>query len=179
MTCPAARRRCRMRGIAAVHGGNAVEMQVHLLPGGQRPRLRQDFIHVHHTLELSRVPPAYQVDPVNDLRPVCPDCHAMIHRGPGPALPVGTPAAKVPLGGSRRRRIPAIRRQLARGVPAVPAARVVRGRLPRSSPVVPLTWEPFTTTGLKERPTSRSGSLCKIPSKSDTACRLTKRSLRV
>ena len=77
-----------MRGITAVHGGNAVEMQVHLLPGGQRPRLRQDFIHIHHTLELSRVPPAYQVDPVNDLRPVCPNCHAMIHRGPGQALPV-------------------------------------------------------------------------------------------
>jgi 5-methylcytosine-specific restriction protein A len=50
--------------------------------------LGQDFIHVHHTLELSRVPPGYQVDPVNDLRPVCPNCHAMIHRGPGPALPV-------------------------------------------------------------------------------------------
>ena len=76
-----------MRGIAAVHGGNAVEMQVHLLPGGQRPRLRQDFIYVHHTLELSRVPPAYQVDPVNDLRPVRPNCHAMIHRGPGPRFP--------------------------------------------------------------------------------------------
>lgn len=50
--------------------------------------LGQDFIHVHHLLELSKVPPGYQVDPVNDLRPVCPNCHAMIHRGAGPALSI-------------------------------------------------------------------------------------------
>jgi 5-methylcytosine-specific restriction protein A len=50
--------------------------------------LGQDFIHVHHLLELSKVPPGYHVDPVNDLRPVCPNCHAMIHRGTGPALSV-------------------------------------------------------------------------------------------
>ena len=47
-----------------------------------------DFIHVHHTKELSQVPPGYQVDPIKDLRPVCPNCHAMIHRGPGRALSV-------------------------------------------------------------------------------------------
>jgi 5-methylcytosine-specific restriction enzyme A len=50
--------------------------------------LGQDFIHVHHLLELSKVPPGYQVDPVNDLRPLCPNCHAMIHRGTGPALSI-------------------------------------------------------------------------------------------
>jgi 5-methylcytosine-specific restriction enzyme A len=42
--------------------------------------LGQDFIHVHHTVELSLVPPDYQVDPIADLRPVCPNCHAMLHR---------------------------------------------------------------------------------------------------
>ena len=50
--------------------------------------LGQDFIHVHHLLELSKVPPGYQVDPVNDLRPVCPNCHAMMHRATGPALSI-------------------------------------------------------------------------------------------
>ena len=50
--------------------------------------LGRNFIHVHHLRELSQVPPGYKVDPVNDLRPVCPNCHAMIHRGPGPALAV-------------------------------------------------------------------------------------------
>jgi hypothetical protein len=49
--------------------------------------LGQDFIHVHHTLELSLVPPGYQVNPVTDLRPVCPNCHAMLHRT-SPALTV-------------------------------------------------------------------------------------------
>jgi 5-methylcytosine-specific restriction protein A len=50
--------------------------------------LGRSFIHVHHLRELSQVPSGYKVDPVNDLRPVCPNCHAMIHRGPGPALAV-------------------------------------------------------------------------------------------
>lgn len=50
--------------------------------------LGRDYIHVHHTLELSRVPPGYHVNPVTDLVPVCPNCHSMIHRSPGPALTV-------------------------------------------------------------------------------------------
>jgi 5-methylcytosine-specific restriction enzyme A len=50
--------------------------------------LGRRYIVVHHLRELSQVPPGYEVDPVNDLRPVCPNCHAMIHRGPGPALAI-------------------------------------------------------------------------------------------
>jgi hypothetical protein len=38
------------------------------------------FIHVHHLRPLSGVGPDYQVDPVQDLRPVCPNCHAVLHR---------------------------------------------------------------------------------------------------
>ena len=37
------------------------------------------FIHVHHLRSLSDIGAAYEVDPVNDLRPVCPNCHAIIH----------------------------------------------------------------------------------------------------
>ena len=40
----------------------------------------RSFIHVHHLLELSNIKGEYVVDPINDLRPVCPNCHAMIHR---------------------------------------------------------------------------------------------------
>jgi 5-methylcytosine-specific restriction protein A len=29
---------------------------------------------------LSEVGNEYRVDPIRDLRPVCPNCHAMIHR---------------------------------------------------------------------------------------------------
>lgn len=38
------------------------------------------FIHVHHLRPLSLTDGAYALDPVNDLRPVCPNCHAMLHR---------------------------------------------------------------------------------------------------
>ena len=39
-----------------------------------------NYIHVHHLVSLSKVDSEYEVDPVNDLVPVCPNCHAMIHR---------------------------------------------------------------------------------------------------
>ena len=38
------------------------------------------LIHVHHLIELSQVGQEYEVDPRNELVPVCPNCHAMIHR---------------------------------------------------------------------------------------------------
>lgn len=39
----------------------------------------EGFIHVHHLTPLSEVSEKYEVDPINDLRPVCPNCHAIIH----------------------------------------------------------------------------------------------------
>ncbi|MFO0880404.1 MAG: HNH endonuclease [Gemmataceae bacterium] len=39
------------------------------------------FIHVHHLIPLAEIGVEYVVDPVTDLRPVCPNCHAMIHLG--------------------------------------------------------------------------------------------------
>ena len=38
------------------------------------------FIHVHHLKPLSEIAEEYEIDPIKDLRPVCPNCHAMIHR---------------------------------------------------------------------------------------------------
>lgn len=38
------------------------------------------YIHVHHLRPLSEIGKAYNVDPANDLRPVCPNCHAALHR---------------------------------------------------------------------------------------------------
>lgn len=38
------------------------------------------FIHVHHLKPLSEIRQEYEVNPVADLRPVCPNCHAMLHR---------------------------------------------------------------------------------------------------
>jgi hypothetical protein len=37
------------------------------------------FIHVHHIVPLVNLRKSYVVDPVRDLRPVCPNCHAMLH----------------------------------------------------------------------------------------------------
>ena len=42
--------------------------------------LGRGFIHVHHLQQLSEIGEEYQVDPIRDLRPVCPNCHAIIHR---------------------------------------------------------------------------------------------------
>ena len=38
------------------------------------------FIHVHHIKELSSISGEYEINPVKDLRPVCPNCHAMLHK---------------------------------------------------------------------------------------------------
>ncbi|RZG16216.1 HNH endonuclease [Pseudoalteromonas sp. CO342X] len=40
----------------------------------------KEFIHVHHIVPLSEIKSEYEVDPVKDLIPVCPNCHAMLHR---------------------------------------------------------------------------------------------------
>ncbi len=39
------------------------------------------FIHVHHLVPLSEINKEYKINPIKDLIPVCPNCHAMIHRG--------------------------------------------------------------------------------------------------
>ena len=38
------------------------------------------FIHVHHLIPVSKMGPDYHVNPEKDLIPVCPNCHAMLHR---------------------------------------------------------------------------------------------------
>ncbi len=40
----------------------------------------KDFIHAHHLKQISEIGETYQIDPVQDLRPVCPNCHAIIHK---------------------------------------------------------------------------------------------------
>lgn len=40
-------------------------------------------IHVHHLKALSEISEEYEVDPINDLRPVCPNCHLALHSSIG------------------------------------------------------------------------------------------------
>ena len=49
--------------------------------------LGSGFIHVHHIVPLSEIQKEYVCNPAEDLIPVCPNCHAMIHR----KKPVFTP----------------------------------------------------------------------------------------
>jgi len=42
--------------------------------------LARNFIHVHHIVPLASIGQNYQIDPIQDLCPVCPNCHAMLHR---------------------------------------------------------------------------------------------------
>lgn len=43
--------------------------------------LGANYIHVHHMIPLNEIKQKYSVNPITDLVPVCPNCHAMIHRG--------------------------------------------------------------------------------------------------
>ncbi|MGD1820624.1 MAG: HNH endonuclease [Pleomorphochaeta sp.] len=40
----------------------------------------KEFIHVHHRVPLNEISQEYSVNPEEDLIPVCPNCHAMLHR---------------------------------------------------------------------------------------------------
>lgn len=48
--------------------------------------LGKRFIHVHHLRPLSTIREEYKLDPVQDLRPVCPNCHAMLHKTNPPLI---------------------------------------------------------------------------------------------
>lgn len=42
--------------------------------------LGKNFIHVHHRDPISAIKNEYKLDAIKDLVPVCPNCHAMLHK---------------------------------------------------------------------------------------------------
>lgn len=48
----------------------------------------KDYIEIHHIVPLSEMSEAREVDPKNDLLPVCANCHRMIHRKKGQLLSI-------------------------------------------------------------------------------------------
>jgi 5-methylcytosine-specific restriction endonuclease McrA len=38
------------------------------------------YIQIHHVVPIARARKEYRLNPITDLRPVCPNCHAVIHR---------------------------------------------------------------------------------------------------
>lgn len=69
---PLARRRC------IEHHGLACAVCGLLLASVYGP-VAQGVIHVHHLRPLSGRRAEHAVDPVADLRPVCPNCHVVLH----------------------------------------------------------------------------------------------------
>lgn len=69
---PEARRLC-----IAHYGAKCVICPIDF--GAKYGDVAEGLIHVHHLKPISEVGASYVVDPVEDLRPVCPNCHAVIH----------------------------------------------------------------------------------------------------
>ena len=42
--------------------------------------IAKNFIHVHHITPLASIGKKYELNPIKDLIPMCPNCHAIIHR---------------------------------------------------------------------------------------------------
>lgn len=49
--------------------------------------LANGYIEVHHRVPVAKMVPSYHIDPVNDLIPVCANCHATVHRTDPPIEP--------------------------------------------------------------------------------------------
>lgn len=69
-----ARRKC-----LAHHGTACVVCGIDF--GSAYDGIADGFIHVHHVTPISAIGVEYELDPVTDLVPVCPNCHAMLHHG--------------------------------------------------------------------------------------------------
>jgi hypothetical protein len=41
----------------------------------------EGYIHVHHVKPLAEIKSTYEINPKTDLRPVCPNCHSVLHLG--------------------------------------------------------------------------------------------------
>ena len=76
-TDPRARARC-----IAVHGTSCQVCSIDF--GSTYGDFADGYIHVHHKTPVHQAAAdgEYELDPVSDLIPVCPNCHAMLHRHP-------------------------------------------------------------------------------------------------
>ena len=70
---PGARRRCLEHHGYRCAGCNRTMSEIY-------GPIAEGIIHVHHRTPLHTIGKSYVVDPINDLVPVCPNCHAVIHR---------------------------------------------------------------------------------------------------
>lgn len=43
-------------------------------------QIGKDYIHVHHLNQISNIGEKHEINPLEDLVPVCPNCHSIIHK---------------------------------------------------------------------------------------------------
>lgn len=72
------RNRLNRKICISVRGTNCVACGFDFL--ARYGEIGRDFIHVHHVVPVSKLDDSYRLNPADDLVPVCPNCHAMIHR---------------------------------------------------------------------------------------------------
>lgn len=77
------RSRINRANCLAIHGTRCKACELDL--GEAYGRLGEGFIHVHHIVPVSQIGAGYFVDPLTDLVPLCPNCHAISHRSSPPA----------------------------------------------------------------------------------------------
>jgi len=61
-----------------IHGIRCKVCDIHF--GETYGEIGEGFIHVHHVFPVSLMSEQYALNPREDLVPVCPNCHAMLHR---------------------------------------------------------------------------------------------------
>ncbi len=66
------------RQALAIHGPRCAACDVNM--GERYGPYAEGLIHVHHLQPVSTYDRPKQIDPARDLVPVCPNCHAVIHR---------------------------------------------------------------------------------------------------
>jgi predicted HNH restriction endonuclease len=79
ITVNAYERNSKAREACVTHHGNSCSVCGFDF-GRQYGEIGIGYIHVHHLKPLAEIGAEYEVDPEKDLRPVCPNCHAMLHK---------------------------------------------------------------------------------------------------
>lgn len=69
-----------------IHGYNCCICDINFKE--QYGDIGEGFIHIHHVKPLFSLEEEVVIDPLNDLVPVCPNCHAMIHRKKGQIISI-------------------------------------------------------------------------------------------
>ena len=69
----------RARQACINHWGTSCAV-CHMSFGRKYGALGQGFIHIHHLIPLSGLGEDYAIYLISELRPVCPNCHAMLHK---------------------------------------------------------------------------------------------------